>query len=80
MELRKADPVGNKDMYAQIEQGDWTVIGVMRRTVMRPIEMVSKEKILVLVTLYLSFVYGLLYGRECPRIPSTLCRAKLPAP
>ncbi|KAF9788500.1 MFS general substrate transporter [Thelephora terrestris] len=60
--LRKVDPVGNKDVYAEHERGDWSLRGVIRRTVLRPIEMVLREKILVLVTIYLSFVYGVLYA------------------
>jgi len=65
-ELQKADPVRNKDVYAEHERGDWSLKGVMRRTVLRPVNMVLKERILVLVTIYLSFVYGILYSRECP--------------
>lgn len=71
-ELRKADPVRNKDVYADHERGDWSLKGVVRRTVLRPIEMVLKERILVLVTIYVSFVYGIFYSRECPQIPSIL--------
>ena len=70
--LRKADPVRNKDRYAEHERGDWSLKGVIQRTFLRPIVMVRKEKILVLVTIYLSFVYGILYSREYPRIPSPL--------
>ena len=68
-ELRKADPVGNKDAYAEHERGDWSVMGVVRRAVFRPVEMVLKEKILALVTIYLSFVYGILYCCECSWTP-----------
>ena len=71
-ELRNADPVGNKDVYAEHERGDWSVKGVVRRTLSRSVEMVLKEKILVFVTIYLSFVYGILYSREYPRTLSTL--------
>ena len=67
-EFRKADPVGNKYVYAEHERGDWSLKGVMRRTVLRPVEMVMKEKILVFVTIYLSFVYGVLYSRKRFRI------------
>lgn len=71
-ELRHADPVGNKDVFAEHERGDWSIKGVVRRTLSRSVEMVLKEKILVFVTIYLSFVYGILYSRECPRTLSTL--------
>lgn len=70
--LRKSDPVGNKDVYAEHERGDWSLKGVIRRTVSRPVEMVLKERILVLVTIYLSFVYGVLYSREYLRTASIL--------
>lgn len=70
--LRKADPVGNKDVYAEHERGDWSAKGVIHRAVFRPVEMVLKEKILVLVTVYLSFVYGILYCRECFWTPFSL--------
>ena len=70
--LRKADPVGNKDVYAEHERGDWSVKGVTRRTFSRSVEMVLKEKILVFVTIYLSFVYGIMYSREFPPTLSTL--------
>ena len=66
-EFRKTDPIGNKDVYAEHERGDWSLKGVMRRTVLRPVEMVLREKILVFVTIYLSFVYGVLYSRKCFR-------------
>jgi len=68
-ELRKADPVGNKGVHAEHERGDWSVKGVVRRTLSRSVEMVLKEKILIFVTIYLSFVYGILYSRESPRTP-----------
>lgn len=63
-ELRRVDPIRNKDVYAEHERGDWSVKGVIRRTLLRPVEMVVREKILVFVTIYLSFVYGVLYSRE----------------
>jgi len=71
-ELRKTDPVGNKDVYAEHERGDWSLKGVVCRTLIRPVEMVLQEKILVFVTIYLSFVYGIMYSRECPWTSSIL--------
>ena len=70
-ELRKADPVRNNNVYAEHERGDWSLKGAVRRTVIRPVEMVLKERILVLVTIYTAFVYGIFYSRGCPQIPST---------
>ncbi|EPS94316.1 hypothetical protein FOMPIDRAFT_1026243 [Fomitopsis schrenkii] len=60
--LRKADPVKNAEIYAEHEQADWSVKGVLHRTLFRPILMLCVEPILVLVTLYLSLVYGVLYA------------------
>lgn len=74
--IRDADPVGKKYVYAEHERGDWSLKGVIRRTVLRPIEMVMKEKILVFVTIYLSFVYGVLYSCKCFRILCAIASAK----
>jgi len=60
--LRKADPESTKDRYAEHEQQDWSVKGVLRRTIYRPFNMLAMEPILVLVTIYLSLVYGVLYA------------------
>ncbi|KXN84342.1 hypothetical protein AN958_12696 [Leucoagaricus sp. SymC.cos] len=48
--LRKQDPVANKHLYAEHEKQDWSL------------KMLAMEPILVLVTIYLSIVYGLLYA------------------
>ncbi|EST05463.1 Major facilitator superfamily [Kalmanozyma brasiliensis GHG001] len=60
--LRKLDPEGNKDLYAPHEKSDWSVGGIAHRTLLRPFQILMKEPILVLVTIYLSVVYGILYG------------------
>ncbi|KAL6304116.1 MFS polyamine transporter [Sparassis latifolia] len=60
--LRKADPVANKDKFAEHEKSDWSVRGVLHRTLYRPIIMLVMEPILVLVTLYTAFIYGILYS------------------
>ncbi|XP_006463626.1 hypothetical protein AGABI2DRAFT_225490, partial [Agaricus bisporus var. bisporus H97] len=60
--LRKEDPVSNKNLYAEHENQDWSVKGVLNRTILRPFKMLAVEPILLLVTLYISVVYGLLYG------------------
>jgi DHA1 family multidrug resistance protein-like MFS transporter len=62
--LRKAEPKRNQDIYAEHENLDWSFAGVIHRTIYRPFYMLYKEPILVLVTIYLSIVYGVLYGRE----------------
>ena len=60
--LVKEDPVGSKDLYAEHEKQDWSVSAVIHRTIFRPFYMLALEPILVLVTIYLSIVYGLLFG------------------
>jgi len=60
--LRKQDPTGNKDLYAEHEKGDWSFTGIASRTVLRPFKMLALEPILVLITIYISIVYGLLYA------------------
>ena len=36
----------------------------MHRTILRPFKMLLQEPILVIITIYMSIVYGLLYARE----------------
>ena len=62
--LVKEDPVGNKHLYAAHEKQDWSIKAVIQRTVFRPFHMLALEPILVMVIIYLSVVYGLLYGRK----------------
>jgi predicted RND superfamily exporter protein len=60
--LRKADPEKHKEIFAEHERQDWSAKGIVKRTILRPFSMLSMEPILVLVTIYLSLVYGLLYA------------------
>ncbi|EAU86587.2 multidrug transporter [Coprinopsis cinerea okayama7 len=60
--LRKENPEKNKDLYAEHERQDWSMKGILHRTLFRPFKMLAMEPILVLVTVYLSLVYGLLYA------------------
>ncbi|KAI0036325.1 major facilitator superfamily domain-containing protein [Vararia minispora EC-137] len=60
--LRKEDPVRNKDRYAELERQGWNFGPLLDRTVKRPFKMLTVEPILVLITIYLSVVYGVLYG------------------
>ncbi|KAF8900698.1 MFS polyamine transporter [Gymnopilus junonius] len=60
--LRKEDPVGSKYLYAEHEKQDWSWRGVLHRTLFRPFSMLAQEPILLLVTIYTSIVYGLLYA------------------
>ncbi|KAF7332513.1 MFS general substrate transporter [Mycena kentingensis (nom. inval.)] len=59
---RKSDPEGSQHLYAAHEKQDWTPKGVMKRTLFRPFQMLAAELILLLVTIYLSLIYGVLYG------------------
>lgn len=63
--MRKTDPEGSKDMFAEHENQDWSFKGLVHRTLFRPFKMLSMEPILILITAYLSVVYGLLYACAC---------------
>lgn len=60
--LRKADPVGNANIYAEYERHDWSYYGILKRTLFRPFQMLALEPILVLITMYMCIVYGLIYA------------------
>ncbi|KAF8629483.1 hypothetical protein AX15_003416 [Amanita polypyramis BW_CC] len=60
--LRKADPVASVNIYAEHDRQDWSFYGIIKRTLFRPFHMLAMEPILVLVTIYISIVYGLLYA------------------
>jgi hypothetical protein len=62
--LRKIDPVANRSVYAENERQDWSLKGVLHRTLYRPFYMLAKEPILVMVTAFLSLANGVLYARE----------------
>lgn len=72
MRLRKADPIKNKDLLADGEV-KFSVAAFMTQTLFRPFHMLVKEPILILVTLYISMVYAVLYARKshvlCLRYP-----------
>lgn len=57
--LRKQDPELNKDLFAPHERTDWSIKGVAHRTLLRPFQIIAQEPILVLITIYLSVVYGM---------------------
>ncbi|KAK7053650.1 MFS general substrate transporter [Favolaschia claudopus] len=58
---RKADPASVSHLFASHETNDWSVKATIDRTLFRPFKMLAGEPILVLVTLYLSLIYGVLY-------------------
>ncbi|KAI0030043.1 MFS polyamine transporter [Vararia minispora EC-137] len=53
---------GNKDAYAEFERQDWAFGPLVERTIKRPFKMLAVEPILVLITIYTSIVYGVLYS------------------
>ncbi|KAH9944642.1 MFS general substrate transporter [Amylocystis lapponica] len=60
--LRKADPIANAALYAEHERTDWSWRNLIHRTLYRPFEMLMVEPVLLLITLYLSLVYGVIYA------------------
>jgi hypothetical protein len=62
--LRKLDPVANTDMFAAGENKKWTPGELLRSTIIQPFTMITVEPILLLVTIYMSVVYGIIYGCE----------------
>ncbi|KIJ60861.1 hypothetical protein HYDPIDRAFT_31908 [Hydnomerulius pinastri MD-312] len=60
--LRRADPAANKNLYAPHEKADWSAKGVLDRTVFRAFHMLAMEPILVLVTIYMTLLYSILYA------------------
>ena len=54
--------MGNANLYAEHEKQDWSPYGVLNRTLFRPFQMLALEPILLLMTIYSSIVYGLLYA------------------
>lgn len=59
---RLRQETGNEKYHAAHETADFSIGGVIRRTILRPFEMLWKESILLLATSYLAIVYGLLYS------------------
>lgn len=70
--LRKADPVKNKNLFAAYEKQDWSIGGVINRTLFRPFHMLFVEPTLFLITIYISVVYGVLYARASALSASVL--------
>jgi hypothetical protein len=63
--LRTADPVKNKDIYAESERVSWTFLAILERTIFRPFKMQLVEPILLLTTIYISLAYGVMYASMC---------------
>ncbi|KAJ4485233.1 MFS polyamine transporter [Lentinula aciculospora] len=62
MRKEAATPEIAKTIYAEHERQDFSFGPLMHRTLYRPFQMLLLEPILVLVTIYLSIVYGVLYA------------------
>jgi DHA1 family multidrug resistance protein-like MFS transporter len=60
--LRKANPMKNKDLYAEGERLSWAPKAVLERTIFRPFKILLVEPILLLSTMYLSVAYGVIYA------------------
>lgn len=67
--LRMADPVNNKDVYAESDRVSWTFLAILERTIFRPFKMQLVEPILLLVTIYISLAYGVMYASMCVTSP-----------
>ncbi|KAI9449395.1 hypothetical protein F5148DRAFT_664142 [Russula earlei] len=59
--LQKHDPVKNKDLRVEGEV-KWTFGIFLENTIFRPFKMLAQEPILVLITIYSSMVYAVLYA------------------
>lgn len=71
--LRKADPVENEHhLFAAYEKQDWSIGGVINRTLFRPFHILFVELVLFLITIYISVVYGVLYARASALSTSVL--------
>ncbi|KIY65609.1 MFS general substrate transporter [Cylindrobasidium torrendii FP15055 ss-10] len=60
--LQKTDPKSVEGLKADRDLEDWSLQGIMERTLLRPFKMLLLEPILLLITIYMSMVYGVLYG------------------
>jgi DHA1 family multidrug resistance protein-like MFS transporter len=56
--------VANKNLFAEGENKKWTPRELLGSTIIRPFTMIIVEPILLLVTVYMSVVYGIIYGCE----------------
>ncbi|KAM0749464.1 MFS general substrate transporter [Meredithblackwellia eburnea MCA 4105] len=52
---------GDERFHAALEKKNETMRDVLNRTVLKPFIMIAEEPLLLVVTVYMSFVYGLIY-------------------
>ena len=62
--MRALHPEKSGDLYAESEKIHWTASELLNRTILRPMKMLAVEPILLLVTVFLSIVYGIIYASE----------------
>ncbi|EIN14350.1 MFS general substrate transporter [Punctularia strigosozonata HHB-11173 SS5] len=60
--LRQEDPLNNRNLYADHEREDNTLKGILRRTILRPFIILFEDPIMQLITAYMAFLYGIIYG------------------
>ncbi|CAH7688562.1 major facilitator superfamily domain-containing protein [Phakopsora pachyrhizi] len=53
---------GNQSFYAIHDKADFSAKSILRRTILRPIEMTCTEPILFMVNVYMAITYGLMYA------------------
>ncbi|OAV91119.1 hypothetical protein PTTG_07887 [Puccinia triticina 1-1 BBBD Race 1] len=56
------ETTGDIKFYAPHEKADCSLRGILRRTILRPVEMMLTEPILSLIVIYLSIICGMLYS------------------
>ncbi|GAA6034746.1 hypothetical protein JCM8097_001149 [Rhodosporidiobolus ruineniae] len=60
--MRKEEPEKHAERYGELERADFSLKSIVTRTLARPCVMLVVEPLVLVVTLYLSLVYGILYG------------------
>ncbi|GAA5905253.1 hypothetical protein JCM6882_003727 [Rhodosporidiobolus microsporus] len=60
--MRKEEPEKNSELYGELERADFSLKSIFTRTLARPAIMLCVEPLVMVVTIYLSVVYGILYG------------------
>ncbi|BGP20179.1 hypothetical protein JCM10213v2_008314 [Rhodosporidiobolus nylandii] len=60
--MRKENPEKHSERYGELERADFSPKAIITRTLARPMIMLVVEPLVLVTTIYLSVVYGLLYG------------------
>ncbi|PLW56143.1 hypothetical protein PCANC_04660, partial [Puccinia coronata f. sp. avenae] len=56
------ETTGDVRFYAEHEKANCSFIGILRRTLLRPVEMMMTEPILLLILVYFSTIFGILFS------------------